>query len=143
MADDDAFESAVRLLRHRDRPAADLDRRLAERGFADIERSAAIATLTRTGVLDDVRFAANRARALAARGAGDTLIRHDLAGSGVESCAVEDALRDLEPELERASRVVERRGGPSAKTARYLVAKGFSEDVVRCVVAGTDREALG
>lgn len=142
MTADDAFESAVRLLRHRDRPTADLDRRLAERGFDHDDRSTAIAALTRTGVVDDVRFAANRARTLASRGAGDRFIRHDLAAAGLETDSIEDALAELEPEAERAARIVERRGG-SSKTARYLVGKGFSDNVVRAAVAQADDETLG
>lgn len=142
MADDDAFESAIRLLRHRDRAATDLDRRLAERGFDDEDRAAALATLTRTGVLDDRRFAENRARSLAARGAGDRFIRHDLAAAGVGTDVIDAALSELQSELERASCLVERRGA-SSKTARYLSAKGFSEDVVRAAVAQAADEALG
>jgi hypothetical protein len=38
--------------------------------------------------------------------------------------------------------VVERRGA-SAKTARYLAAKGFSDDVIHAVVALARDEALG
>ena len=43
---------------------------------------------------------------------------------------------------ERAQRIVGRRGA-SAKTARYLAGKGFSDDVVRDVVARERDEALG
>lgn len=142
MSEDAAFETAARLLRHRDRATADLDRRLAERGFDSDERAAALATLVRTGVLDDERFALERARSLAARGAGDALIRHDLATAGVEREHVQAALDELEPESERARRIVERRaGGP--RTARYLAGKGFSEDVVRAAVAHANDDGIG
>lgn len=139
---DAAFESAVRLLRHRDRTTADLDRRLAAQGFVEDERTSAIATLKRTGVLDDARFAAERARVLAARGAGDSLIRHDLAAAGVDRELLEDVFGDLEPEFERARKAVERRG-VTAKTARYLAGKGFSEDAIRAAVARAGGERLG
>lgn len=137
-----AFESATRLLRHRDFAAADLDRRLADRGFDEADRATAIATLTRTGVLDDCRFATDRARSLAARGAGDRFIEHDLAGAGIARELIEAAVGGLEPESERARMVVARRGA-SPKTARYLVGKGYSEDVVRTAVAHSDDERLG
>jgi SOS response regulatory protein OraA/RecX len=139
---DAAFESAARLLRHRDYACADLDRRLADRGFDEAERATAIATLTRTGVLDDGRFATDRARALAARGAGDRLIEHDLAGAGVPRELIEIAIDGLEPESKRARVVVARRGA-SPKTARYLAAKGYSEEAVRAAVAHSDDERLG
>jgi regulatory protein len=130
----DALESALRALRHRDRSVADLDRRLAERGFGSEERVDAVEALQRTGLLDDERFARNRAESLSSRGAGDELIRHDLAGSGVESGLAEHAIESLEPEVVRARRIVERRGA-SAKTVRYLYGRGFSHDVVSAVVA--------
>lgn len=142
MTGDPAFESAIRALRHRDRTSAQLDRHLAERGFTEVERASALATLARTGVLDDIRYAANRAATLAGRGAGDAFIRHDLERAGLGSSAIDDALGLVEPERVRAARIVERRGA-SAKTARYLAGKGFSDEVVRGAVAHVAGEALG
>lgn len=133
-AEGDALESALRALRHRDRSVADLDRRLAERGFGPDERADALETLQRTGLLDDERFARSRAESLASRGAGDELIRHDLVGAGVDSALAEHAIDSLEPEVARARRIVERRG-TSPKTARYLHGRGYSHDIVSAVVA--------
>jgi regulatory protein len=116
-------------LRHRDRSEAELERRLASKGFVDEEREHALETLRRTGLVDDRRFAESRAAALAARGAGDALIRHDLGAAGVGADEVEEALAGIAPEQERARAVVERRG-PGPKTRRYLGAKGFSEETV-------------
>ena len=142
MTGDPAFESAVRALRHRDRTTAQLDRHLAERGFTEDERAGALGTLARTGVVDDSRYAANRAATLADRGAGDAFIRHDLERAGLGAGAVEEALALVEPESVRADRMVDRRGA-SAKTARYLAGKGFSDEVVRGAVAHVAGEALG
>ena len=132
----------MRLLRHRDRSAAQVDRELAARGVEDEAREEALATLSRTGLVDDARFAEARARSLAGRGAGDTLIRHDLAEAGIAQDLVDDAIGALEPESERAQPIVARRG-VSAKTARYLAGKGFSQDVVHEVVARAGDEAIG
>jgi SOS response regulatory protein OraA/RecX len=137
-----AVEAALRALRHRDRSLAQLDAHLEERGFADTDRAEALATLTRTGLADDARFASSRARALAERGAGDAYIRHDLRAAAVDDTALEQALAELEPEAARAERVVSRRGR-GQRTARYLAAKGFSEDAVYAVVARADEEPLG
>ena len=120
----------------------DLDRRLAASGFAEPDRADAIETLTRTGVLDDARFTAGRARALAGRGAGDRLIRHDLASAGVARELIDEVVGELEPESERARRIVETRGA-SAKTARYLARKRFSDDAVRAAIAHGEDETLG
>lgn len=131
---DDALESALRALKHRDRSAHQLDRRLAERGFGPGEREHALETLERTGLLDDARFARHRAESLAARGAGDELIRHDLSSAGVDSEIADEAIEVLEPEIERARRIVEARGA-SSKTARYLHGRGYSHEVVAAAVA--------
>lgn len=139
---DKVVEAALRALRHRERSAAQIDRRLAARGVPEPERQEALATLARTGLIDDRRFAENRARSLADRGAGDALIRHDLADAGVDQNAIEDALGVLESECARAERVVERRGG-GPKTARYLAGKGFSDEVTLGAVARTGDESLG
>ena len=133
----DAVEQALRALRHRDRSTAELDARLAQRGVDAEEREQALETLARIGYLDDERFARTRAGQLAARGCGDALIRHDLEGRGIASEQIEAVLTYVEPEHERAARIVERRG-PGPKTARYLVARGFGVDALEVVVAPQD-----
>jgi regulatory protein len=138
---DDAVEQALRALRHRERTVGQVDAHLAERGFGEHEREAAIETLARTGLVDDRRFAESRAVTLARKGAGDALIQHDLDAAGVDREIVEDALATLDDEAARARQVVDRRGA-SARTVRYLVAKGFSVDVARTVVAESMADAL-
>jgi regulatory protein len=138
---DDAVERALRALRHRERTVGQVDAHLAERGFGEHEREAAIETLARTGLVDDRRFAESRAATLARKGAGDALIQHDLDAAGVDREIVEDALATLDDEVTRARQVVERRGA-SARTVRYLVAKGFPGDVARTVVAESMADAL-
>ena len=126
--------AAIRLLRHRDRSTAELEARLAQRGVGDAEREQALETLERIGYVDDERFARSRAEQLAARGAGDALIRHDLEARGVGPEQIAGALEGLEPERERAIRVVARRGRSPA-TVRYLAGKGFDPDVLEEIVA--------
>ena len=132
-----ALETALRALRHRDRSAAELGARLEQRGVGEAEREQALETLERIGYVDDERFARTRAEQLAARGSGDALIRHDLEGRGIAPEHVEAALAALEPERERASRIAERRGR-SVKTARYLASRGFDPDAVEGVIARED-----
>ena len=73
-------------------------------------RGEALTTLARIGLVDDRRFAERRADTLAARCAGDALIRHDLDGAGVGADVARDVLEALAPERERAQAIVERRG---------------------------------
>ena len=133
-----ALDAALEALRHRDRSEAELGRRLAEKGFGEADCEHALATLRRTGLLDDERFASARAASLAARGAGDALIRHDLERAGVPRELADAALEPLEDELLRARTIVGRRG-PGPKTARYLGAKGFAnETIASCVTVDSD-----
>jgi regulatory protein len=117
---------AARSLARRDLTEQELAERLSRADVPSAARSEALGRMVRTGAVDDERFARSRAESLAARGAGDALIRHDLAGRGVAAELVEAAVGALEPERARAERIVERRG-PSLKTARHLARKGFSE----------------
>ena len=93
-----------------------------------------IAELREAGLVDDGRFAQERARVLAERGKGDAAIRFELERAGVGAPDVEQALGSLESERERASRLISRRGAGPA-TARLLAGRGFDEDVVAALVA--------
>jgi SOS response regulatory protein OraA/RecX len=139
---DAAVEVALRLLRHRDRSAAQIDQELEARGVGTDSRADALETLRRTGLVDDNRFTERRAVSLADRGAGDAFIQHDLEAAGIAQDVIEDALAVLDSEHERARRIVERRGA-SPKTARYLGGKGFSADVVHDAIARAGDEPLG
>jgi len=140
-AESEAFEVALAALGPRELSVQELDVRLQKRGFSRPARTHALETLLRTGLLDDARYAQARASSLASRGAGDALIRHALASSGVAAEIADAAVAALEPEAERAHSIVTRRGG-GPRTARYLSGKGFAEDVV-AVVAGRTDEGVG
>ena len=137
-----AVETALQALRARNRSVAELESRLQRRGIAEIEQRETLELLSRLGYVDDERFATLRAAALAARNCGDEMIRSDLEGRGVAGSIIDAAVADLEPEQERAERIVASRGR-SAKTARFLAARGFVEEVVETVVAAQDGEAVG
>jgi regulatory protein len=137
-----ALRTATSALQRRDRSSRELRERLAERGVTPPERERALATLESAGLLDDRRFARERARTLAGRGSGDALIRDDLERHGIAAEEIEAAVALLPAEAERAAAVVARRGrGP--KTARYLAARGFGEDALTLSVAAEDEAALG
>lgn len=124
-----ALARATRALVHSDRSRSTLEQRLAAAGIGAAPVRAAIETLERAGLVDDARFAARRAAALADRGRGDAAIRHDLERQGIPDELVAEALAGLEPERERASRLVERRGRGAA-TARWLAGRGFGEETI-------------
>lgn len=129
-----ALAAATRALSRRDFTEQGLRERLRRAGVAPAEEEETLATLRRAGLVDDARFACGRAEALAERGRGDAAIRHDLEHQGVSADEIEAAIACLEPERERAARLVARRGGGAA-TARMLARRGFDEEVVEAVVA--------
>jgi SOS response regulatory protein OraA/RecX len=136
-----ALARATRALAAHDRSRRSLDERLAAAGVGVAPRREALETLERAGLVDDTRFAVGRAATLAERGHGDAAIRFDLERQGVSDELVAEAVTGLEPERERARRLVERRGR-GAKTARWLAARGFEPDTVE-EVAGEAGGELG
>ena len=137
----ETLAAAGRVLRHRDHSARELDRKLAHRGASAAERVSALETLERAGLVDDVRFAAERARILAERGWGDAAVRADLERQGVSAEVVAEAIQALEPERERAARLAARRGG-GVRAARWLAARGFDADALEEVIANDRDGAL-
>lgn len=131
---DEALAVATRALARREHSTHGLRERLLRAGVSDTDADDALEELRRVGLLDDGRFANERARVLAERGKGDAAIRFDLERAGVEAPEVEEAMAALEPESERAARVVERRGSTAA-TARLLASRGFDEAVVEALIA--------
>jgi regulatory protein len=127
MPDRDPIEIATRALQHRDRSRTEVDDRLARAGVEADERLEALEMLERVGYVDDERFAAARACALASRGYGDEWIRADLTRHRVSAETAAAAIAALVPEAERAGALVERLGR-SRKTGAQLARKGFGEE---------------
>jgi SOS response regulatory protein OraA/RecX len=120
----EALGVALRALRHRDYSRSRLEARLAARGTRATAREDALGALERAGLVDDAQVGASRAAELARRGHGDAAIRFALEGEGLSAEAVSQALAGLEPEPERARRLLAERGR-TPKTLRWLAAKGF------------------
>jgi SOS response regulatory protein OraA/RecX len=120
----EALGVALRVLRHRDYSRSRLEARLQGRGTRATTLEDALETLERAGLVDDARVGAARAQELAGRGFGDAAIRYSLEGEGLAAEVVDHALTILEPEPERARRLLDERGR-TPKTVRWLAAKGF------------------
>jgi regulatory protein len=125
----DPIEVAVRSLRTHDRSRAEIDERLAKAGISEQDRPEALDRLESLGYVDDGRLAMSRAAALADRGQGDTAIRFDLRGRGIADDAIETALAEVVPEVERAVKLAEQLGR-TPKTAARLRRKGFGADAL-------------
>jgi SOS response regulatory protein OraA/RecX len=137
-----ALDLATRALARRDFSERGLRERLERAGVSVAEAEEALAMLRLDGVLDDRRFASNRAQTLAERGKGDAAIRFDLETQGLAGEQIEAAVAELEPERARAERIVSRRGSGPA-TARLLAGRGFDRDAIEAAVAPGTQAALG
>jgi SOS response regulatory protein OraA/RecX len=132
----EALAVAGRALRRQDLSQRGMAERLTRASVAPAVMEESLAVLSRAGLVDDARFASTRAARLAERGYGDAAIRHDLECQGIGPEPIQQALDGLEAEVERARRLVERRG-PGVRTARYLATKGFGEEALEAA-AGAD-----
>ena len=137
-----ARDAAVRAVARRDHSRATLDARLERAGVRETERVETIEAAARAGLVDDARFAEARAQQLASRGAGDLLVLDDLERNGVDDATARASLASLEPEPDRAARIVASRG-VSERTLRYLASRGFSEESLEGLVADLESRALG
>jgi SOS response regulatory protein OraA/RecX len=136
-ADRRALDVAVAALARRGLSEHALRQRLRRAGIAPEHESEAIETLLRLGYLDDVRLACDRAVALAERGYGDAVLEVRLSADGLDCECVRAALEILEPEEERARRLVARerpRRSPSS-LARLLARRGFGVDAIESALA--------
>lgn len=128
-----ALDAGLRALSHRDLSTAALGRRLDRRRVGPAVRDEALGVFARAGLVDDERYAMRVAESLAARGHGDAAIRWRLRREGVPDAVAETAVDRLDPEAERAARIVALRG-PGAATARQLSRRGFGEDAVEAAL---------
>lgn len=141
---------ALRLLSQRDYTRAEmLDKLIPHCGSMD-ELHALLAELSEKGWLDDKRAADSLVHRQASR-YGVARIRRDLRAKGVASDVIADALMELgDSELVRAKAVWRKKFGSmpetpteQAKQIRFLLARGFSVQVIRQVIRGIDERLAG
>ena len=130
----EALAVATRALARREHSQRSLRERLLRAGVSVDDADAVVDELRQTGLVDDARFAEERARVLAEQGKGDAAIRFELERAGVGQAELEAALGSLDPERERAAALVARRGASPA-TARLLAGRGFDEELVVALIA--------
>ena len=139
---------AIAYLARRDFSAADLRRKLKDRGFAESAIEPVIAELEASNVINDGRYGDNVVAHRARRGQGPARIRQELKRSGLGSEVIQttmDKAKDDGPDfvgLARAARA--RKFGSElpkdwkerSRQARFLQYRGFSTDHIRAVLEG-------
>jgi len=143
-----AHAFAIAYLARRDFSAADLRRKLKDRGFAESAIEPVIVELESSNVINDSRYGDNVVAHRARRGQGPARIRQELKRSGLGSEDIQttmDKAKDDGPDfigLARAARA--RKFGPEipkdwkerSRQARFLQYRGFSTDHIRAVLEG-------
>jgi SOS response regulatory protein OraA/RecX len=124
-----ALAMAARSLATSDRSQRAVEQRLKRAGHSAAAREEALAALGRAGLVDDARLAASRAELLAHRGYGDRAIRADLLRRLIPDETAAEAVAALEPELDRARRLLADESVTPARLRR-LSARGFSRDTL-------------
>ncbi len=134
---------ALRLLGQREHSRAELQRKLRPHVQEGEDLEAVLNELEARDFISEERVVASVVHQRAAR-MGAARIRQELQSKGIGGEAVQQALAQLQDtELARAHEVWRRRfGEPAAdpqgraRQVRFLMARGFSGDVVRRVVRG-------
>ena len=132
---------AARSLRRRDLSSRRLAERLEQAGVAPSAEKSVFQALTDARVLDDTRFAAARASALAERGWGDAAIVARLEAEGIAEGDARDALAGLSPEPARARRVSS--GLERSKAWPLLCRRGFDQETIEAVLGSLDEDPDG
>ncbi len=142
---DRAHRKALRLLQVRNRSCKEIEDRLRAGGYREGVTGAILERLKRSGLLDDRRFALERARAMGKRkGWGPRKLRWDLSRYGLADELIDQAVEQAYGKLSRTSimkRAVRKRFGEEALLAdadrklrgrahRFLLGRGFEPDEV-------------
>jgi regulatory protein len=140
---DAAFAAAVRLLAARERSAAEIRTRLAQKGFDRETVIEALDRLQRAGLQDDARFAEAFATSATARDVGSSLIRRRLREKGVTAeLAAQASVTDPDDEEVRARSAAGRRSKslstlpPEAARRRleaWLGRRGYPADLAASI----------
>lgn len=132
-----AFDAAMRMLALRPHFAAQLRRKLAQRGYPESEIDDALARLASLGYLDDAALATSEAARLRERkGLARAGVAAGLGRAGAGSEAIRAALgaADAERELATARGAAERwlrgRAPDADRLARHLDRKGYPRHVI-------------
>lgn len=132
-----AWATAIKLLGPRDHSAFELGSKLAKRGFDENVIVETIASLEHSNYVDDAAYAERYAEQRVRQSYGPLAIRAKLAERGVDSTAVDQAIRSLTVDWVEvakealagkftAAQLADRDEKVRMKVARFLQGRGFA-----------------
>ena len=138
---------ALRLLSSREHSRAELERKLAVFEEVPGDLGQALDALQAKGFISDQRVLESVVHRRAPK-LGTQRIRQELQAKGLEPEAVAQAIAQLrDSELDRARAVWQKKfatpasdAAERAKHMRFLATRGFSADIIRRVVSGSEEE---
>lgn len=140
-----AYEKALRLLTVRSRTRKELKQRLVAERYSDKVAEQVLERLASAGLIDDKKFAFDRARAMGkGKGWGPRKLRSDLAQKGIAREAIDEAVSQAygaQSCTEVMKRLIKKRFGTQVltqkadrkakgKAQRFLLGRGFEPDEV-------------
>jgi regulatory protein len=140
-----AYEKALRLLTVRSRTRKELKQRLVAERFSDKVAEQVLERLVSAGLIDDKKFAIDRARAMGkGKGWGPRKLRSDLLKKGIENEAIDEAISQAygtQSCTQVMKRLIKKRFGTQVltqkadrkakgKAQRFLLGRGFEPDEV-------------
>jgi SOS response regulatory protein OraA/RecX len=139
-----AILKALRILRSRDVTRAEM-LLLLKPTFDDHLIQEAIVFLDQYQLLDDLRIVRNRVEKNTGRHAvGDGFLKEKLRAKGVSEDLISLVFEQIDTsEAERAAELLQlkfKQSATRAKAARYLWARGFSEDTIESVIGSIPEE---
>lgn len=135
-----AYDKALALLARREQSRLELQRKLAQRGYAADESAAALDRLGAQHYQDDTRFAEMLVRQRVAQGYGPQRIRMELRTHGLRDAAIGPLLDAAEVDWQASALTQLRRHygarapadrAEQAKRAQFLLRRGFAAATVR------------
>ena len=142
-----AKNAAYRFLTYRPRSRAEIEAKLADKGFNDAITAAVLADLARFGYVNDLQFARDWTRGrIRLRGFGRRRIGLELKNKGIGQEMIRDVFAEVfsgEAEIETAKLVAEKRLNTMKvldretrrrRLAGFLERKGFSFEIIRTVM---------
>ena len=138
-------ERALGFLARREHSRAELRRKLLPHAESPEDLDALLEDLIQRKFLSESRFAEARAHAMS-RKFGAARIEHDLRAKGISEAEAASAAREARiTEFDRALEVWRRKFGAAApdlneraRQARFLLARGFSTDVINRILRHKD-----
>ncbi|MBX3118472.1 MAG: RecX family transcriptional regulator [Fimbriimonadaceae bacterium] len=131
-----ALLKALRMLKAADKLSAEVEKRLLGAGFSAETTALTLQTLREGNLIDDLRTVEQAIKRMSERrGLGKERVRAELVARGAEEALVDSCLAAVTEENDAERALALLRSKPEkdtpAKAARFLISRGFSEDIVR------------